>query len=169
MRSKAGRGNWSIRSAIAVAAALGALAAAPSVGAEEPTRESYVAQLEPICKANVDANRKIFKGAKGEVNRGELKKASRHFTRAATAFAKTTRQMEAVPQPPADAAKLAQWFDLLRAEKDYIQQIGQALAAEKRHQAESISVKLRNNSTKANNAVLGFGFDYCRIEPSRFG
>ncbi len=161
---RAARGPW-----VAAVVFVAALVAAPAAGAEEPTRESYVAQLEPICKTNVEANKRIFKGAKGEVNRGELKKASRHFTRAATAFAKTIRQMQAVPQPAADAAKLGKWFGLLRDEKDYIQQIGQALAAEKRHKAESISVQLNRNSTKANNAVLGFGFDYCRIEPSRFG
>ena len=28
---------------------------------------------------------------------------------------------------------------------------------------------LNRNSNLANNAVLGFGFDYCRIDPSRFG
>jgi len=77
--------------------------------------------------------------------------------------------MEAEPQPPADVAKLGRWFGLLRDEKDYILRIGRALAAEKRGKAESISVQLNRNSTRANNAVLGFGFDYCRIEPSRFG
>lgn len=169
MKGMAGSRIGAARPVAVVAAMLAALAVAPAASGEEPTRDAYVAQLEPICKANVDANKRIFKGAKGEVNRGELKKASRHFSRAATAFAKTIRQMEAVPQPAADAATLGKWFDLLRAEKGYIQQIGQALAAEKRHKAESISVKLRNNSTKANNAVLGYGFDYCRIEPSRFG
>lgn len=165
-------GKWRAirRRAIAAALLAAALLAVPAASAEEgPTREGYVAQLEPICKANVEANKRIFRGAKGEVNRGELKKASTHFFQAATAFGKTIRQMEAVPQPPADTAKLAKWFGLLRDEQGYIRRIGQALAAGKRHQAESISVQLNRNSTKSNNAVLGFGFDYCRIEPSRFG
>lgn len=164
MRDQVGGG--AVRHAIVIAV----LVSAPPAGAEEaPTREGYVARLEPICKSNVEANRRIFKGAKGEVNRGELKKASRHFFRAATAFSKALGEMEAVPQPTADAAKLDRWFGLLGDEKGYIQRIGQALAAEKRSKAESISVQLNRNSTKANNAVLGFGFDYCRIEPSRFG
>ncbi|HEX3293620.1 MAG TPA: hypothetical protein VHR38_07760 [Solirubrobacterales bacterium] len=140
------------------------------VAAAEPTeREAYVDQAEPICKTNVLANKRIFKGAKGEVKRGELKKAARHFSRAATAFAKTIRQLDAIPKPASDEAKLSGWIDLLEDERDLIKKIGTALAAEQRNKAESYSVDLNRNSSKANNAVLPFGFDYCRIEPSRFG
>jgi hypothetical protein len=145
------------------------LIAASAARAEELTREQYTAQAEPICKANVEANRRIFKGAKEKVQAGKLKPASRHFARATTAFDRTIAQLEAVPRPPADEAKLQRWLGLLRAESDYVARIGKALAAERRRQAEAISVELNRNSTKANNAALGFGFDYCRIEPSRFG
>lgn len=156
---------WTALAAIAGAV----LVAAPLASAEEISREEFVSRAEPICKTNVEANKRIFKGAKGEVKAGELKKASAHFSRAATAFAKTINQLEAVPQPTADAAKLDQWLGYLRDEKDFIQKIGVALAKEQRHKAESISVKLNRNSTRANNVVLGFGFDYCRIDPARFG
>jgi hypothetical protein len=152
-----------------LAAIAGALLLAAPANGEELTREEFVARAEPICKTNVEANKRIFKGAKGEVKAGELKKASTHFSRAATAFAKTIKQLEAVPQPVADQAKLTKWLGYLRDEKDLVAEIGKALAAEQRHKAESISVKLNRNSTRANNAVLGFGFDYCRIDPARFG
>jgi hypothetical protein len=151
------------------AIAIAVLLAAPLASAEELSREEYVARAEPICKTNVEANKRIFKGAKGEVNAGELKKASKHFSRAATAFAGTIAQLEAVPRPPADEAKLAKWLDYLRAGKGFIGEIGIALARGDKRKAESVSVKLNRNSTRANNAVLGFGFDYCRIDPARFG
>jgi hypothetical protein len=126
---------------------------------EPPTRPEYVAQAEPICKTNVLANRRIFKGAKGQVKAGKLKPASKHFLRAATAFAKTIGQLEAVPRPTADEARLGKWFGLLR----------RALAAEDKHKADSYAVDLNHNSNLANNTVLGFGFNYCRIDPARFG
>jgi len=145
-------------------------ALAPIAAAAEPSeREAYVDQAEPICKTNVLANKRIFQGLKGEVKRGELKKASRHFFRAVTAFNKTIRQLAAIPKPPADAAKLTTWLGLLEDESALIKKIGTALAAEKKQRAESYGVDLNRNSSKANNAVLAFGFDYCRIEPSRFG
>lgn len=154
--------------------ALGVLALALAQGvvlasAAEVSREEWVARVEPICKTNVLANKRIFKGAKEEVKAGELKKASTHFTRAATAFEKTTKQIEAAPQPLADEAKIAGWLGYLDKETGYIRDIGKALAAEKRHRAEAISVQLNRNSTRANNAALGFDFDYCRIDPARFG
>lgn len=138
-------------------------------GAAELTRDEYAAKAEPICKTNVLANKRIFKGAKGQVKAGQLKQASTHFFRAATAFAKTIDQLEAVPPPTADEARLVKWFGLLRTEKSFIEKVGRALASEDKHKASSYSVDLNRNSSLANNTVLGFGFDYCRIDPARFG
>ena len=155
-------------------AALGVLALVLAQGAvlanaAEVSREEWVARVEPICKTNVLANKRIFKGAKDQVKKGQLKKASTHFKRAATAFAKTTKQIERVPRPTADEAKIGGWLGYLDKETGFVRAIGKALAAEKRHKAEAISVQLNRNSTRANNAALGFAFDYCRIDPARFG
>ncbi len=143
--------------------------AASSATAAEIERHEYTTLAEPICKTNVLANKRIFKGAKGKVKAGKLKAASTHFFRAATAFEKTIDQLEKVPQPIADEARLAKWFGLLRDEEALIEKIGRALASEDRHKAGSYSVDLNRNSSMANNTVLGFGFDYCRIDPGRFG
>jgi hypothetical protein len=167
MRGTAGIGREKAIATGAVVLAL--LLGAPFAAAAELSREEYVARVEPICKANVLANKRIFKGAKAQVRAGKLKAASRHFKRAATAFEATLRQIGAVPQPTADEARLAKWLGYLHTERDYVARIGKALAAGNRHKAESVSVLLKNNATRANNTVLGFGFNYCRIEPSRFG
>ncbi len=142
--------------------------AVPAASAAQLTREEYVARVEPICKTNVDANEKIFKGAKEEVKAGELKKGSTHFLRAASALEKTIKQLRAVPQPPADAAKLAKWIGYLKAESALFTKIGKALAGGDKYKAQNLSVKLNRNSNLANNTVLAFGFDYCRIDSSRF-
>jgi hypothetical protein len=154
-------------------AGLGALLAVavlvvPMASGAELTRDEYVARVEPICKANTEANEKIFKGAKEEVKAKELKKAATHFARATVAFEKTIKQLKAVPAPAADAAKLAKWIGYLEAESSFLGKIGKALAAEQKAQAQTYSVRLNRNSNLANNTVLGFGFDYCRIDPSRF-
>lgn len=157
--------RWGILVVLALAlCGLAPLAAA----AELEEREAFVEQAEPICKTNVLANKRIFKGAEGEIKRGELKKASKHFARATTAFSKTIRQLDALPEPPADTTKLGKWLDQLGEVRNLIKKIGLALAAEKRAKAESYSVALNRLSSKANNTVLLFGFDYCRIEQSRF-
>lgn len=149
---------------------LGLMAASAFGLEEEPSpRQEYVETAEPICKQNVIANKQIFKGAKKEVKEGKLKLASTHFSRAARAFGKTIERLAAIPRPQEDAARLNRWLDLLRNEQRIIEKIGRALGAGDKQKAESYSVDLNHNSNKANNAVLGFGFDYCRIEPSRFG
>lgn len=167
---KANRTGGAARTATAAAVVLVCCLAVPLAGAAEPSaeRDEYAAKLEPICKTNVLANKQIFKGARKEVKAGKLKLASKHFFRAATAFGKTTRQLAAVPRPSADAAKLAEWFGLLKTERTILEKIGRALAAEERRKAVVYSGELSRNSNKANNAVVSFGFNYCRIEPSRF-
>ncbi len=148
--------------------ALLALTLVPTAGAAELSREEYTARVEPICKANTEANRRIFKGAREEVKTGQLKAASTHFTRAVLAFTKTIKQLQGVPPPSADEARLAKWIGYLQVENDYLGRIGKALVAEDKPKAETLSVRLKRNSNFANNTVLGFGFTYCRIDPARF-
>lgn len=149
--------------------AMALLVAAPVASAAAVTVPEYRERAEPVCKANVQANKHIFKGVKGLVKRGELKPASRHFGRAARAFGRTIRQLARIPRASGYEAKLGRWLGLLRETKGTVARIGRALAAEDKRKAESFSVELHRLSNKANNTVLDFGFNYCRIEQSRFG
>jgi hypothetical protein len=162
-RMGSGRHWW-----LAGMATLALAIATPLAGAAELDRDEYVARVEPICKVNTEANRRIFDGAKGEVKAGELKRASTHFTRAASALEKTIRQLQGVPQPLADQTRLGKWLGYLEAEQGLLGRIAGALAANDKYKAQNLSVRLNRNSNLANNTVLGFGFSYCRIDPSRF-
>ena len=51
--------------------------------AADPTREEYVATIDPICKKNVDANKKVLKGVGALVKAGKLKIATSRFTQVA--------------------------------------------------------------------------------------
>jgi hypothetical protein len=147
---------------------LAALVAVPVVQAAEITRDAYVARVEPICRRDTEANRRIFAGAKEEVKDGKLKLASTHFAKAETALKKTIRQLGAVPEPPADEARLTRWVGYLETESAYLGRIGKALAMGDKGKAQTLSVRLNRNSNLANNAVLAFGFTYCRLDASRF-
>jgi hypothetical protein len=153
---------------ISAVLAVAVLAVVPAVHAAELTRTGYKEAVEPICRRDTEANERIFAGAKDEVKAGKLKLASTHFARARTALEKTVRQLAAVPEPPADEAKLARWLGYLGTESAYIGRIGKALAQGQKGRAQTLSVQLNRNSNLANNAVLAFGFDYCRLDPSRF-
>ena len=147
-----------------------ALLAAGAFAATSPdqTRESYVTQVEPICKTNTKANEKILAGVRKKVQKGELAVAAGQFTRASTAFGKAVKQLKAVPQPPADAAKLNKWLGYLETETKMLVEIGKALKAGNKNKAQTLSVKLTHNGNVANNTVLGFEFDYCLIDSSKF-
>jgi hypothetical protein len=158
-------------SAAAVAVlGLTALLAAVAMAATSPTqtRESYVATVEPICKKNTKANEQILDGVRSKIKQGKLAVAAGQFSRASTAFGKAVTQLRAVPQPPADATKLNKWLGYLDKEKKLLGEIGKALKAGKKGRAQTLSVQLTHNGNVANNQVLGFEFDYCLIDSSRF-
>jgi hypothetical protein len=152
--------------ALFAAAALSA--AALAVTSADQTRESYVAQVEPICKANTKANEQILAGVRKKIKKGQLKIAAGQFAKASGAFGKAVKQIRAVPQPLADTAKLAKWLGYLEDEKTLLGEIGAALKAGKKSKAQTLSVRLTHNGNLANNSVLGFDFNYCLIDSSRF-
>jgi len=159
-----------VRITLAAALTLVAVLAATAFGATSPTqtREGYVAAVEPICKRNTKANEQILTGVRKKIKQGKLDVAAGQFTKAATAFGKAVNELRAVPQPVADATKLNKWLSYLDKETKMLREIGKALKNDQKTRAQSLSVQLTRNGNVANNQVLGFEFDYCLIDSSRF-
>jgi hypothetical protein len=154
-----------------LAALCGAALLAPLVTpalAAEPTRTTYREAVEPICRANTQANERILAGVKGEVRAGKLKPAAARFSRVARALKATVGELRAVPPPAADASRLSRWLAQVSTEASLFEQIAAGLRAGEKAQAERIVTKLTTNANQANNMVLPFEFEYCRLEPLRF-
>lgn len=136
--------------------------------ADEAERDSYTATVEPICKTNTKTNERVLKGVQTKVKQGKLPQAGTQFTKAATALKAAYAELKAVPQPPADSAKLKKWLDYVKKEADLFQAAGVALKAGNKTKAQTMVVKLTHNANLANLQVLNFDFTYCRFEPSKF-
>lgn len=136
--------------------------------AAEATRETYVAAVEPICQGNTKANEKILAGVQSEVRQGKLKPAAAQFAKAASALKRTLDELRAVPQPPADKARLTKWFGYVKGEVELFEATATDLKAGNKVAAEHNSTKLSSEANLANNEVLPFEFRYCRAEPSKF-
>jgi hypothetical protein len=149
-----------------VAATLAVVSIAHAAGG--PTRAEYVAQVEPICKANTLASQRILAGARDKVKQGKLASAGAQFIRAAAAFGRATGEIAAVPRPPADEAKLTKWIEHLRLVQSYLRKAGRELKNGDRNDTTIDVIKLRSASNAANNVVYDFEFHYCRITGSRF-
>jgi hypothetical protein len=136
--------------------------------AAEVSRDEYKEAAEPICKSNTQANERILAGVRQEVKAGKLKPAAAKFTKASVALKKALRELEAVPRPAADEARLAKWFSYVKIEAELFASAGKKLSAGDKAGAEHIVTQLTQNANKANNEVLPFGFRYCRFEPAKF-
>ncbi len=154
--------------ALALATVALCVAVVSLASAAEVTRESYVAAVEPICKANTQANERILKGVRTEVKKGKLKAAGAQFAKAAAALNRTYAELKAVPQPSADAARLAKWLGHVKTEAALFEKAGKALKAGEKTKAQKIVIQLTHNANLANDQVFSFNFHYCRFEPSKF-
>jgi hypothetical protein len=153
---------------LGLALAVALLVAVPVALAASEDQVKYAEQVEPICKANSEANARILKGVKTQVQKDELAPAGKRFIRASSALGKTVTQLDKVPRPEADNAKLTKWIGYLRKEKAFLQQIGSALKSKDKYHAQKLAVELNKNNNKANNTVINFPFKECRIDSSRF-
>jgi hypothetical protein len=143
---------------------LGALAvAAGAWAAEEPTREGYVAQVEPICEATRIAEKRILSGAKDRVRSGKLGAAGGQFIRASESFGGMISELVAVPRPAADDTRLLRWFGFLRIVKTNLRKVGKALREGNKVRAMHESIRVERSGNAANNVSFVFRFHYCRI------
>jgi hypothetical protein len=156
------------RFVLLIAATAALLVAALPAAAAEVTRTSYREAVEPICKVNTEANERILGGVRAEVRQGRLKRASARFSRAAKALKRALGELKSVPQPSADAARLARWLRFVTTEATLFQATAAKLEAGDKTAAQADVVRLTHNATLANDTVLPFEFKYCRFEPSRF-
>ena len=153
---------------LASVAALLLLLVAPVTMAAAPTRDEYRAQVEPICKANTRANERIFAGVRRQVKEGRLRTAAGQFSKAAKALKTALNEIRAVPQPTADQARLSRWLGYVKAEVELFERVAKKLRSGDKVGAQTLVVRLTHTANLANNQVLVFEFNYCRLNPSRF-
>lgn len=153
------------------AAAVLALVPASAASAEEPTRPQYVEQVEPICKANTEANKRILKNVRTKArsrNPAKMKEAGAQFIHASAVFGKTVQKMAAVPRPATDDARLVKWFKQLGIVREKLRKLGVALKAGDEIKAAHEQIRVERASNAANNVGFVFEFHYCRLTASRF-
>lgn len=159
------------RIAVLTAAAAMFLLAASSQAEDGPSRAEYVEGVEPICKANTEANKQILKNVKTKARSkapSKVKEAGAQFIHASSAFGATEKKIAAVPRPPADDARLLKWFKHLDIVKTNLRKLGKALTEGKKILAAHEKIRVERASNAANNVSFIFEFHYCHLSASNF-
>ena len=136
--------------------------------AQADPKAEYKEAVEPICKANTEANKRILGGVKADVQHGRLKVAGRKFSKAGAALNRAHSELAAVPRPSEYEAKLTKWLSMIGTEVTLFKKAGSQLKAENKTAAQATVIRLQHNANQANNQVITFEFHYCRFEPSKF-
>jgi hypothetical protein len=145
------------------AIAIAMLAIAPLAAGEEQTRDTYKAQVEPICLANRSANEKIMAGAKERVRKGKLVLAGKQFIRVSGSVGGMLKQLAAVPAPTSDATRVEHWLGSIRLLEQRLREVGKYYKAGAKIKAAHESILAERAGLSANNTSIVFHFHYCRF------
>jgi hypothetical protein len=145
------------------AIALALLAGATVAHGEEQTRESYKAQVEPLCQANRTANERIMDGVKERVNRKDFVPAGKQFIRVSRSFGGLVGQLATVPPPAGDEHRIERWLGAMRLLKTRLRTVGKYYKEGLDIKAAHESVLAERSGITANNISIDLHFHYCRF------
>jgi hypothetical protein len=160
-----------VRTTVVLVVAMALLPAATALAEEGPTRTQYVEAVEPICKANTDANKRILKNVKTKARSkspSAVREAGARFIKASSVFGAAEKKIAAVPRPAADDARLLKWFKYLGIVKTKLRLLGKALKANEKILAAHEQIRVERASNAANNVSFVFEFNYCHLSASNF-
>lgn len=136
--------------------------------AAETTQSEYKEAVEPICKKNATANKRILAGVRDDVQDGRLQKAAGKFRRAGSALDTTYKELLAVPQPEEDAQRLTKWLSYVKGEVDLLKRIAKALADDNANKARRLVVRLTIDANLANSQIVVFDLNHCLFKPGQY-
>jgi hypothetical protein len=157
--------SWKVAFAVGAVVVMSPFASM-ALGAE--TIDEYKAEVEPICKVNANANKRILSGVREEVREGKLKAAAAQFGKAARALSKTYKELEAVAKPPAEAPRLGRWLSYVKVEVGLLEKVAKALKAGEANRAQTFVAKLTHTANLANSQIVIYDLRYCKLQPSQF-
>lgn len=139
------------------------LAIAPPAHSAEQTRETYKAQIEPICEANRSANERIMAGARKRINRDELEPAGKQFIQVSASFGGLIKRLLTISPPAADEHRVDRWFEQMRLLKTRLRNVGKYYREGKEIKAAHESILAERSGISANNISIVFKVRYCRF------
>lgn len=158
-------GGREMKTTLGTIAALAAtlLAVVPAAAGAEQTRETYKAQVEPICEANRKENQRIMAGARQRVNKGDLETAGKQFIRASGSIAEMAKQLDAVPAPVGDERRVSRWLQHIRLLKTRLHNVGKYFKEGEEIKGTHESILAERAGLSANNTSIVFHFRACRF------
>ncbi len=139
------------------------LAVAPLADGAEQTRETYKAQVEPICKTNRKANERIMAGARQRVNRDKLVPAGKQFIRFSASVGNLIVKLRTVPPPVGDEHRVERWFSSIRLIQQRLRLVGKYYEAGEKIRAAHEGILAERSGISANNTSIVFHLKYCRF------
>lgn len=154
--------------ALFLAAVIAISSLAGAATGEATTRATYVPRAEAICHAATVHHQTALRGVAEMIRNHELSAAAARLRSASRALRQTISRLAAIPRPPADRQRLAQWFSYGQAGAGLLKRMARRLAGGSSAGVSAMANNLLRDVRRANATVVGFEFHYCRIDPANF-
>ncbi len=148
---------------IFVVLALLAFGALPPARGDEQTRESYKAQVEPICKANRRANERIMAGVRQRLNHNRLEPAGKQFIRLSRSFGGLIGRLAKVPPPTTDVHRIERWVEIMKLLKTRLRLVGRYYGEGLKIKGNHEGILAERAGISANNTTIVLHFHDCRF------
>ncbi|HET6571117.1 MAG TPA: hypothetical protein VFG58_06490 [Solirubrobacterales bacterium] len=148
---------------IFVVLALLGFGALPLAQGAEQTRETYKAQVEPICRANRKANERIMAGVRQRLNRNRLRPAGKQFIRVSRSFGGLIGKLARVPAPATDTHRIERWLEIMRLLKTRLRLVGKYYGEGLKIKGNHEGILAERAGISANNTTIVLHFRDCRF------
>lgn len=147
--------------AAALAILAGCAVATATAIAVEPTRETYIAEVDPLCKQTDRKVRHAITGYGDALEADRYAGAARILARALRIYNKSLRRLASVEPPARDASRIDKWLGLERKDVAVTKQMVRTLRDEQLSRYNRLVDRSRALERRIDATIGDYGFNYC--------
>lgn len=155
-------GNGAVVRRILCLALIAVLAAsAAPAPAHAPTREAYIAKVDPICQKTDRKLSPIGKDFSAALERHQHQRAARLLDELVHVYARSLKRVARVEPPAEDAQLISRWLDFEMRDVRVTRHMVAALEAREFARYNRYVEKSRALEHRINGTIGGYGFKHC--------
>lgn len=144
---------------------LGAALIAPAASAAlEGTQVEYRSRVEPICKAEGEAEKRITGTGPRPLAgnpRAAVREEGRRLVRSSKALGQALARLRDIPRPELDSRRLSKWLSQISEQVVRQRRAGKAAIEGEPARSQKLQVQFANASARANDLVVAYEFRHC--------
>ena len=147
--------------AVALVILAGCVGASAAALAVEPTREAYIAKVDPLCQETDRKVRRAISGYPDALDADRHARAARILARALRIYDKSLRRLASIEPPAQDASRIDKWLGLEKKDVAVTKRMVRALRQERISRFNRLVDRSRALERRIDATIGNYGFRRC--------